>query len=178
MKLVTLLCVVPIGCFAFLLENKENGVNALDCLKSTTVCDKTRRTFFLSILTANTLSQPARAQPAPSATLDFTYAKFKRMLESNEITSVTFSYDGKSMVCVDQKEIRRALFDIPDDPSLLSDLYKRKIDVIVDEYKSKKNLDTARWIMDKVGGDVSDAAGVYRGYKTQRQSVPGTYLPW
>lgn len=127
MRLITLLCVFPIGCFAFLLENKGNGVNSLDCLKSATVCDKKRRTFFLSILTANTLSQPARAQPATSATLNFTYAKFKSMLESNEIKSVTFSYDGKSMVCVDQKGIHLALFDIPDDPSLLRDLYKRKV---------------------------------------------------
>eukprot|EP00547_Thalassionema_nitzschioides_P008065 CAMPEP_0194226278 /NCGR_PEP_ID=MMETSP0156-20130528/41543_1 /TAXON_ID=33649 /ORGANISM="Thalassionema nitzschioides, Strain L26-B" /LENGTH=108 /DNA_ID=CAMNT_0038958591 /DNA_START=395 /DNA_END=721 /DNA_ORIENTATION=+ len=108
--------------------------------------------------------------------MDFTYADFKSMLESNQIAKVTFSYDGKSMVFVDQKGDICSLSSLPDDPSLLSQLNQRKVEVIVDDYKFEKNLDTARWMMDKVGADVSDVAGVYRGYKTQRKSIPGIYL--
>lgn len=138
-----------------------------------------RRAFLAAALTAGTASAaapPARAWPffaiAPAAA-QCTYDEFRGLLADGALRAVEFGSDGVSLVCLDDRDVLRAVQDLPDDRNLLTDLVERRVDVTLQEYKFTKQMNSANFVKDLLGGDLTDEElYAYRGYKTYRSS-PG-----
>lgn len=136
-----------------------------------------RRAFVTSALTAGALgatAPAARAWPfAAPAGVPTTYDDFLRLLANDQLSSVEFGSDGLSLVCLDAQGVSRPVKDLPDDKGLLAELITRRVDVTLQEYKFTKQMNSANWVKNLMGGDLTDEElYAYKGYKTYRSS-PG-----
>lgn len=159
----------------------------------TTMSSSASRRFFMTS-TASLLSTivVAPSAPANAAWLDvfnkkeneeeFTYDVFIGLVQSKKIRSVQFSWNGRSLTCVDSSGKKRSLEGIPDDPRLLTALVNAGIDPTVDEFPYEKHMSSSGWFRDTVIHDdtlVDEEKYQYRGYKTFRENIPENrvYIP-
>jgi len=71
-------------------------------------------------------------QPNPNgAPVSVRYSEFLKLVDSDKIEKVTFSADGSQLLGVDVEGTRIQIQSLPNDPDLLSQLTKHKIDVTV-----------------------------------------------
>ena len=150
---------------------------------------QSRRSFFSSaaVAAATITSCPQKAEarklkfPWEKEIYYTPYQDFKDMLLADQIAQVEFGIDGKSLLCSDLNGVSYLLNDIPDDPPLLKELYRKGIVVTLQEMKFEKKMNTVSWFRDLVGAgdDITDEERYeYRGYKTYRQNIPErSYVP-
>jgi len=147
-----------------------------------------RRSFFSAATIAAVAvasSNPEKAEagmfPWQKEETVATYQDFKSMLASDDIAAVEFGNDGSSLSCLDKNGKGFILRDLPDDPPLLKQLYKKKVVVTLQEMKFEKKMNTVTWFRDLAGfGDdiTEEEMYTYRGYKTYRQNIPErAYVP-
>jgi len=152
---------------------------------------QSRRSFFTSAIVA-TGTITSYPQSTEAKYLKFPWEKemrvyytpyqdFKKMLFADQLEQVEFGNDGKSLACSDLNGIAYVLNDIPDDPPLLKELYRKGIVVTLQETRIEEKMDTLTWFRDLVGAgdDITDEERYeYRGYKTYRQNIPErSYVP-
>lgn len=159
----------------------------------TTMSSSSSRRFFMTS-TASLLSAivVAPSAPANAAWLDvfnkkeneeeFTYDVFMGLVQSKNIKSVQFSWNGRSLTCIDSSGKKRSLEGLPDDPRLLAALVNAGIDPTVDEFPYEKHMSSSGWFRDAVIHDdtlVDEEKYKYRGYKTFRENIPENrvYIP-
>ena len=102
-----------------------------------------------------------------------TYDEFIELLKSDQLSQVVFKADGYSLICVDVAGYIRPVRALDNDPSLLMTLYKRKVDVTMEELPPRA-MNTVDWFRDLVGDELDeDEKYKYRGYKTFRMNTQG-----
>lgn len=104
----------------------------------------------------------------------YTYADFKTMLRSGQILQVTFGVGGTSLICVDATGVSRSLVDLPDDLTLLRELYQRNVSVTMEDIPPRA-MSASEWFKDVMGLEelTDEEKYKYRGYKTFRMNTKG-----
>ena len=122
---------------------------------------------------SNEVERPPQDRP------EILYTEFKDMLESRELDSVEFGFDGRSIVALDRRGVSHKVDQLPDDPKLLQILYDRDVSVSVKAFNFPKQTNTVNWFRDLVGDDLTpEELYKYRGYMTVRTNVPeNNYVP-
>jgi len=107
------------------------------------------------------------------------YNGFKEMLGANQLSSVEFGYDGRSIKFVDANGYERKVSNPPDDPNLLKELYASDVDVSVRAFAFQKQMNSASWMKELMGEELTaEELYKYRGYKTRRENQPeNNYVP-
>ena len=134
-----------------------------------------------SLLTAQPQTAEAAFPWQTATTTYLPYEDFKELLVSDQLDQVEFGIDGRSLVCTDLQGGYHLLRDLPDDPPLLKELYRRGVTVSLQEMRFEKKMNAVSWFRDLVGvgDDISEEEMYeYRGYKTYRQNIPErAYVP-
>ena len=104
----------------------------------------------------------------------WTYADFKGMVQSGQIEQVVFGVGGTSLVCVDANGITRSLEDLPDDLTLLRELYQGNVAVTMQDLPPRA-MSASEWFKDVMGFEelTDEEKYKYRGYKTFRMNTHG-----
>jgi len=104
----------------------------------------------------------------------YTYADFKNMVRSGQILQVTFGVGGTSLICVDTTGVSRSLVDLPDDLTLLRELYQGNVAVTMADIPPRA-MSASEWFKDVMGVEelTDEEKYKYRGYKTFRMNTKG-----
>jgi len=104
------------------------------------------------------------------------YEEFMNLLTTDQLQQVVFKANGYSLLCVDTTGLVRPLVKtLEDDPTLLMELYRRKVDVTM-EILPPTAMSTVDWFREMMGDEntlTDEEKYKYRGYKTFRQNTHG-----
>jgi len=159
-------------------ETRNHGMQTNDRYSGTT----SRRAFSASVFgTASAFLVRSKEDEAKAEWWNpfgkeepWTYTDFKGMIQSGQVLQVTFGVGGTSLVCVDTMGISRSLVDLPDDLTLLRELYQGNIAVTMEDIPPRA-MSASDWFKDVMGFEelTDEEKYKYRGYKTFRMNTQG-----
>ena len=104
------------------------------------------------------------------------YTEFMHLLTTDQLQQVVFKADGYSLLCVDTTgSVRPIVKTLEDDPTLLMELYHRKVEVTMERLPPTA-MNTVDWFRELMGDEntlTEEEKYKYRGYKTFRQNTHG-----